>query len=323
MRTMWKRRGEAPMNDGEEMEAGPRLRRSLAKGYAATTMEELERFVPGLDGQIWYEHWHRYHFAAAFAVGKVVVDAACGEGYGSALLARRAARVTGVDLSAETVALARRRYGAASNLEYAEGRCEALPVADGGTDLFVSFETMEHLESPRALIAEAARILRGDGVFMVSTPNKSVYTDQTGYHNPFHPSEMYESEFVDALRERFGAVRLFGQRVDAYSAIWPVEGEPTNAQLLQARAAAGGDANPGVPDAFYFIAVCAREARVLDAAGAPFSLLADRDHRVWSQSESLEKLLAEARVHAERMEKAYIEAQRRLALLTRERERRA
>ena len=286
-------------------------------------MEELERFTPGLEGQIWYEHWHRYHFAAAFAAGREVLDAACGEGYGSALLARHAARVTGVDASAETAALARRRYGTAANLEYAQGRCEALPVPDGSIDLFVSFETLEHLGSPRALIAEASRVLRADGVFMVSTPNKRVYTDQTGYHNPYHPSEMYESEFVDALRERFGAVRLFGQRVDAYSAIWPLEGAATNAQLRQARAAAGGDATPGVPDAVYFIAVCAREARVLDALGAPFSLLADRDHRVWSQSESLEKLLAEARVHAERVEKAYIEAQRRLASLTRERERRA
>lgn len=285
-------------------------------------MEELERFIPGTDGPIWYEHWHRYHFVAPFAAGRTVVDAACGEGYGSALLARSAARVIGVDLSRESVALARRRYGAAANLEYLEGRCEALPVADGAADVLVSFETLEHLQDPRALIAEAARILRPDGVFVVSTPNKAVYTDQAGYHNPYHPSELYESEFVAALRERFGAVRLFGQRVDAYSAIWPLEGAPTGAQLLQAQVAAGGDATPGVPDAVYFIALCAREARVLDALGAPFSLLADRDHRVWSQSESLEKLLAEARVHAERMEKAYIEAQRRLASLTRERERR-
>jgi SAM-dependent methyltransferase len=287
------------------------------------TMEELERFIPGLEGQIWYEHWHRYHFAVPFAAGKAVLDAACGEGYGSALLARHAKQVTGVDASAETVALARRRYGAAGNLQYAEGRCEALPVGDASVDLFVSFETLEHLEAPRALIGEAARVLRSGGVFMVSTPNKSVYTDESGYHNPFHPSEMYESEFVDALRERFPGVRLFGQRVDAYSAIWPLEGAPSNAQLLQAQAAGGADASRGLPDAVYFIAACSREPAALDALGTPFSLLADRDHRVWSQSESLEKLLAEARVHAERMEKAYVEAQRRLALLARERERRA
>jgi len=284
-------------------------------------MEELERFVPGIDGQIWYEHWHRYHFAAPFAAGKAVADVACGEGYGSALLARSAASVTGIDASAETVAAARRRYSGPPGLAYVEGRCEALPLGEASIDLVVSFETLEHLENPRALIAEAARVLRPGGVLMVSTPNKAIYSDKADYRNPFHPSEMYESEFVATLRERFAHVRLFGQRVDAYSAIWPVERDAESAQLLQARAASGADAAPGVPDPVYFIAVCAREPQAVEAIGAPFSLLADRDHRVWSNCESVERLLAEARVHSDRVEAAFIEAQRRLALLLQERER--
>src|ERR1700756_2849457 len=121
-------------------------------------MEELERFVPGLDGQIWYEHWHRYHFAAPFAAGKAVVDVACGEGYGSALLARRATQVTGVDASADAIAAARRRYGGPANLAFVEGRCEWLPLPQASADLVVSFETLEHLENPRAFLAEAARV---------------------------------------------------------------------------------------------------------------------------------------------------------------------
>jgi ubiquinone/menaquinone biosynthesis C-methylase UbiE len=286
-------------------------------------MEELERFVPGIDGQIWYEHWHRYHFASGFAAGKAVVDVACGEGYGSALLARTAARVTGIDASAETIALARRRYGGRPNLDYVDGRCESMPVDDASADLVVSFETLEHLENPRALIAEAARVLRPEGLLMVSTPNKSVYTDRTGYHNPYHPSELYESQFVDALRERFPVLRLFGQRVDAYSAIWPLERAPHAAQLLQARAASGGDATEGLPDAMYFIAVCAATAQALERVAAPFSLLADQDHRVWSNCENVEQLLAEARVHAGRIEAAYVEAQKRIAMLLQERDQRA
>jgi O-antigen biosynthesis protein len=283
-------------------------------------MEELERFVPGLEGQIWYEHWHRYHFAASFAAGKAVIDAACGEGYGTALLARHAASATGIDVSAEAVAAARRRYGAMPNLKYLEGRCEALPVAAASADLLLSFETLEHLESPRALIAEARRVLRPGGLFMVSTPNKRIYTDRTGYHNPYHPSEMYEAEFLEALRERFGGVRLFGQRVDVYSSIWPIGSPPSSAQLLQARATTGDRPAEGLPDPVYFIAVCADEAAKVESIGAPFSLLADEDHRVWSGCEDVERLLAEARVHADRVEKAYIEAQRRIATLLRERE---
>jgi ubiquinone/menaquinone biosynthesis C-methylase UbiE len=285
-------------------------------------MEELERFVPGIDGQIWYEHWHRYHFAAPFAAGKAVVDVACGEGYGSALLARGAASVTGIDASGETIAAARRRYGGAPGLEFVEGRCESLPLGEACADLVVSFETLEHLVDPRAFLDEAARVLRPAGVLVASSPNKAIYSDKAGYRNPFHPSEMYESEFVAALRERFAHVRLFGQRVDAYSAIWPVDRDPAKAQLMQARAATGAEAAAGVPDPVYFIAACAREAAALDAIGAPFSLLADQDHRVWTNCENVERLLAEARVHADRVEAAFIEAQRRLALLLQERERR-
>ena len=51
--------------------------------------------------------------------------------------------------------------------------------------------------------------------------------------------------------------------------------------------------------------------------------LADEEHRVWTNCESVEKLLAEARVHIDRIQAAYIEAQKRLAMLLQERERRA
>ena len=284
-------------------------------------MKELERFVPGMEGPIWYEHWHRYHFAARFAAGKVAADVACGEGYGTALLARHARSVTGIDASEEAVALARRRYGAAANLEYKQGRCEQLPLGDASLDLLVSFETLEHLDDPRAFIAEAARVVRPGGLFMVSTPNKAVYTDATGYHNAFHPSEMYEDEFVQALRDRFAGVTLFAQRVDAYSAIWPLAKAPAGAQLLNAQAADGGEAAPGIADPMYFIALCAPAASTLETVEMPFSLLSDRDHKVSSNYDRGQAEIAAMRAHVERIEAAYVAAQQRLAALLRERER--
>lgn len=290
-----------------------------AVGKLPSMEEELERFVPGMQGPIWCEHWHRYHFVAPLAAGKVVVDAACGEGYGAALLASSAARVTGVDASGDTVARARRRYGGAGNLEFLEGRCEALPVADASTDLLVSFETMEHLQAPGALVAEAARVLRAEGVFIVSTPNKAQYTDATGYHNPFHPSELYESEFVAALGERFASVALFGQRVDAYSAIWPLAGGAGEARLLQSRAN-DAQAAVGLPAPLYFIALCAQSPRILEAINAPFSLLADRDHRVFTEAEGARREMTAMRAHLDRIEAAYLESQKRLAALLQERD---
>jgi 2-polyprenyl-3-methyl-5-hydroxy-6-metoxy-1,4-benzoquinol methylase len=76
-----------------------------------------ERFTPENRGAIWYEHWHRYCVAAPLARGRIVLDAACGEGYGSALLARGAATVIGIDIGAEAIAHAQARY-VAPNLSY-------------------------------------------------------------------------------------------------------------------------------------------------------------------------------------------------------------
>jgi ubiquinone/menaquinone biosynthesis C-methylase UbiE len=283
-------------------------------------MEEIERFEPGMAGAIWYEHWHRYHFVAPLAEGRVTIDAACGEGYGSALLAKHAARVTGIDLSTQAIALARRRYGSAANLEYVEGRCEALPVADASADLFVSFETLEHLQSPRALVSEVARVLRPGGVFVVSTPNKALYSDATGYRNPYHPSELYEAQFLDLLHERFPAVTLFGQRVDAYSAIWPIDAAPAQAQLVQAASAGGGEAAPGLPDPLYFIALCTDSPAALAGVGGNVSLLADRDHRVSAVNADADRQLGEMRAHVERIEAAYLASQKQLAALAKERD---
>ena len=81
-----------------------------------------ERFVPGCAGEIAYEHWHRYAFARQFVAGKRVLDAACGEGYGSALLASVAASVVGVDIDAPAVAHAAERYGDGEAFQRVFGR---------------------------------------------------------------------------------------------------------------------------------------------------------------------------------------------------------
>src|SRR5512146_3443739 len=103
-----------------------------------------ERFTPECVREIWYEHWHRYAFAREFARGKRVLDAACGEGYGSALLAGTAARVLGVDIADDAIAHARARYMRA-NLRFERGACTALDVPAASFDLAVSFETVEHV----------------------------------------------------------------------------------------------------------------------------------------------------------------------------------
>ena len=80
-----------------------------------------ERFTPEARGAIWYEHWHRYCVALPAVAGKRVLDAACGEGYGSWLLAGTASEVLGVDIDHAAIAHAARRYAGRSNLRFVPG----------------------------------------------------------------------------------------------------------------------------------------------------------------------------------------------------------
>src|SRR5688572_7250055 len=158
-----------------------RPRRSGRHGMSIPAELEFtgERFVPGVPGEIVYEHVHRYAFARRLATGRRVLDAACGEGYGSALLAQVAVDVIGVDVDGATIAHARSTYPA-RNLTFTEASVTSIPVASGSIDLVVSFETIEHLKASDQplMLAEFARVLAPEGVLLVSSPNRPEYSDR-------------------------------------------------------------------------------------------------------------------------------------------------
>ncbi len=179
-----------------------------------------ERFTPEVGGAIWYEHWHRYCAALPLARGRRVLDAACGEGYGSWLMSSAAAEVTGIDIDANAIDHARARYAMQTNLRYVRASCAALPIADASVDLIVSFETIEHLEQQAAMLAEFRRVLTADGVLVISSPNKPVYSGETGVANAFHVRELTREELASALDAHFAQQRWYGQRVLAQSVLW-------------------------------------------------------------------------------------------------------
>ena len=116
-----------------------------------------ERFTPECVREIWYEHWHRYVFARQLAKGQRVLDAACGEGYGSALLADVAASVLGADISEQAIAHARERYGDRPNLRFQRADATQLDASPNSFDLIVSFETLEHVQAQESLVAGFAQ----------------------------------------------------------------------------------------------------------------------------------------------------------------------
>jgi SAM-dependent methyltransferase len=233
-----------------------------------------ERFVPGVGGEIVYEHVHRYAFARRYAGGRRVLDVACGEGYGSALLAPVAREVTGVDIDAPTVAHARETYASHRNLRFVEGSAAQLPLADASVDLIVSFETIEHLpaaDQPR-MLAEFSRVLTDDGVLVLSAPNRPEYSEARGYVNPYHRHEHDRAELERLLRVTFPAIRWHAQRVWLGSTVWR-EGGGADAEALV------GDAShveaAGTPPPMYFVVVAARRAAALPPPAPALSLFSD------------------------------------------------
>lgn len=165
-----------------------------------------ERLVPELQhGELVHaEHLARYRVAAQLARNRRVLDAASGEGYGTAILAAGEARsVVGVDVDPGAVEHARGRYG----LDFEIGDAVELPFDDGAFDLVVSFETIEHVAEPDRALAEFRRVLSDEGTLIISTPNKHEYLVE----NEFHTREYTHEEFVAVLASLFPSVEILLQ----------------------------------------------------------------------------------------------------------------
>lgn len=157
-----------------------------------------ERFTPECEREIWYEHYHRYAFAKYLVAGKQVLDIASGEGYGSRILADYAATVVAVDIDAQSIEHAGNKYPA-DNLKFVCASCLDIPLADHSMDVIVSFETLEHLAEQQQMLAEFDRVLKPDGILIISTPDKKHYSDAIGFSNEFHVKELYKDEFRHLL----------------------------------------------------------------------------------------------------------------------------
>ncbi|MHC5539607.1 methyltransferase domain-containing protein [Singulisphaera rosea] len=224
--------------------------------FPRLTNPELLPFEPFIS----YEHWHRYFYAVPFIAGKVVLDIASGEGYGSAFLSERAARVCGVDVSEEAVEHASEQYRR-DNLQFFHGSAEQIPIpGEHVFDVIVSFETIEHLDADAQarFAAEVRRLLKPDGVFLLSTPNRITYNEGDTHSNPYHLHEFTREEFLDYLRESFQHVHLLSQHVYPMSYIWNLDHPGASNIEYQMTLVDGGfrPCDSDQKEVDYLIAVC-------------------------------------------------------------------
>lgn len=173
-----------------------------------------ERAVPWTgDIQVMYEHLHRYRLAATMAHDRDVLDLASGEGYGPALLARTAISVVGVEIDRDTVEHSRANYPLA-NLRILEGSMlERATVPAQSFDVVTCFEALEHVTEHDKLLDVVVHALRPGGVFVVSTPDRDVYSGELKSDNPHHVRELSRVEFETLLKGRFPHVAVMAQRV--------------------------------------------------------------------------------------------------------------
>ncbi|GFE68438.1 bifunctional 2-polyprenyl-6-hydroxyphenol methylase/3-demethylubiquinol 3-O-methyltransferase UbiG [Chroococcus sp. FPU101] len=183
-----------------------------------------ERYIPSENGIICYEHLHRYLCCLNFASEKKVLDIACGEGYGSAILSRFAKSVIGVDISTECIAHAQQKY-CQENLKFVLGSCDKIPVESQSIDLIISFETIEHHSQHIEMISEIKRVLNNDGILIISSPNRLLHFDLHKDINHFHVKELYYYELNNLLKEYFENICFYGQKIIASSLVMPIEEE--------------------------------------------------------------------------------------------------
>lgn len=151
-----------------------------------------ERFIPSLEG--WSQaqrnmFYGNYEWASQFAENKVVLDCACGSGYGSDILSKVCKRVIGADVDPEIIRYARDTF---KNEKIAFNIFSAaeVPFPDDYFDLVVSFDTIEHVDDDERVFAELQRVTKGGGEIILSTP--------IGYYHKNHGEE----ELLDSTHIR-------------------------------------------------------------------------------------------------------------------------
>ncbi len=154
------------------------------------------------------EHFKRYEFTQKYIKNKVVLDLGCGEGYGSFYLSKYAKKVIAIDLDQKVIEFAHSKYQR-KNLKYLAAEATAIPFPSNHFDVIISLEVIEHVKNYFNYLAEIKRVLKKEGVLIISTPNKDNYRAGT---SPYHEKEFSSMELIELISKYGFTVSLLGQK---------------------------------------------------------------------------------------------------------------
>jgi len=164
------------------------------------------------------EHIHRYLESKKFIQpGDVVLDLACGSGYGSDILSGvKDTEIYGGDIEPGTIDYCKSAWSENKSLHFEVLDATDLRFDDGFFNKVVSLETIEHLSAYRKMVSEFKRILNPSGVVIISTPNIKISSPNGKIVNPFHTQEFTYEELEEILKEEFREVKIFGEKYNRY-----------------------------------------------------------------------------------------------------------
>jgi ubiquinone/menaquinone biosynthesis C-methylase UbiE len=149
---------------------------------------------------------YAYEFAQSYIAGKKVLDIGCGNGYGTALMAKSAKEIVGLDYDAATVAGNQSTYRSISNISFKQGSIPPIPYDDGSFEVITAFQFIEHIEPRKEFLKECLRVLSPGGTLLVTTPNSK----KSLARNPFHVHEYTFNEMQEELSSLGAAFELQG-----------------------------------------------------------------------------------------------------------------
>jgi SAM-dependent methyltransferase len=255
----------------------------------------LDRLVPAASEDV-YDRLVRYGFARRYVGGKTVADICPEElGPGSLLLAETAGSVAGMASSSEAVEDALKACPA-PNVSYERVGISDLPYPEEHFDVVVALGGVEPLARIEDLVREAGRVLKRDGVLVVSVPDRRA-----------HRPGMYVSELRELLGRHFGYVRTYRQGAVAGGIVLPTSGNAGGA-LVESIALPPSAPLPeaGSPTTRFILAVCS-DAQIPEHDEGVYLLL-DRDRRVFDEIEDLANDVELLRDEIENMQRTEVQA---------------